>query len=193
MLKLGKDGMIADAKIKASRQIKIERGEMKTISGIIVHQTGAPTAKSTFASYSQSTANGAHFLIDKDGAIYQTASIYHQTWHIGKLKSRCLQEHKCSEIELNSLRKFDPAAEHKREMQKSVPDRYPSNQDSLGIELVGETTASGAYVKVTFAQNQSLKWLVKELGETLSLRTEEVFRHPTVSRKNPSEASTAIW
>ena len=29
--------------------------------------------------------NGAHFLIDRDGAVYQTASMHKKTWHVGKL------------------------------------------------------------------------------------------------------------
>ena len=49
------------------------------------------------------------------------------------------------------------------------------------------------YEMVTDAQNNSLSWLVRELAATLKLPVTEVFRHPTVSRKNPSEASTAKW
>ena len=78
--------------------------------------------------------------------------------------------------------------------------RFPSDQDSIGIELVGEAVAvdpkkptEKTYVKVTDAQNTSLKWLVEQLEVTLCIPTTEVFRHPTVSRKNPSEASTAQW
>lgn len=49
------------------------------------------------------------------------------------------------------------------------------------------------YETVTAEQNKSLKWLVSELEMTLNIPTTEVFRHPTVSRKNDSEASTAQW
>lgn len=193
MLKIETSGMVYNSKIEKRRFPVIEKGEMKFVSGIIVHQTGASTAQSTFNSYSQHFANGAHFLIDKDGKIYQTASIYRQTWHVGKLKARCLLENKCSPAEKVALAKFNPSAEHQREIKKSVPHRFPSNQDSIGIEMVGETTSGGGYVDITAQQNSSLLWLVQELKEALSLRASEIFRHPTVSRKNPTEASSAKW
>ena len=49
------------------------------------------------------------------------------------------------------------------------------------------------YESVTTAQNDSLKWLVKELADTLNLSLQDVFSHPTVSWKNLAEASTAKW
>src|SRR5690606_8060251 len=45
------------------------------VNGIVVHQTGGSTAQSTFNSYRNSTT-GAHFLVEKDGKIYQTASLH---------------------------------------------------------------------------------------------------------------------
>jgi N-acetyl-anhydromuramyl-L-alanine amidase AmpD len=56
---------------------------MTHVQGIIVHQTGSPTARSTLNGYGVARANGAHFLIDKDGTIYQTASVLKQTAHVG--------------------------------------------------------------------------------------------------------------
>lgn len=103
---------------------------------------------------------------------------------------------------------------HKIEMQKSVPVRYPSNVDSLGIEIVGRPSLppgknppgnatpkqreiffnqNAVYEPVNNAQNASLQWLLDELAMSLSIPKTEVFRHPTVSRKNPTEASTAAW
>lgn len=193
MLGIDATGMLVDPKVKRVRHPVIERGEMKSVSGIIVHQTGAATAKSTLNSYKQHFATGAHFLIDKDGTIYQTASVYRQTWHVGKLKARCLLENRCSSDEARALKKFNPSGEHEREIKKSAPNRFPSNEDSIGIELVGEVTPGGGYAAVTAAQNASLSWLVSQLIQALSLRSTEVFRHPTVSRKNPTEASSARW
>ena len=54
---------------------KIERMEMPKVNGLIIHQTQSPSVNSTLNSYAQDKANGAHFLIDKDGTIYQTASL----------------------------------------------------------------------------------------------------------------------
>lgn len=187
-------GMLVDARIIAARRVAIERDPMHLIHGIVVHQTGAGTAHSTLESYKRSGANGAHFLIEKDGACYQTASLYRQTWHIGKLKSRCLVEQRCSAAEQQALRAFNPQAEHQHEIAKSHPQRFPSNQDSIGIELVGALLAGeDVYEPVTPQQNRSLRWLIAGLSALLDVSLSEVFRHPEISRKNPSEAGTAKW
>jgi N-acetyl-anhydromuramyl-L-alanine amidase AmpD len=78
-------------------------------------------------------------------------------------------------------------------MKKPVPERYPSNEDSVGIELVGAVTAEGVYEKVTAQQNASLQWLITEPTSTFGVSMTEIFRHPVVSRKNPSEAQSASW
>jgi N-acetyl-anhydromuramyl-L-alanine amidase AmpD len=145
-------------------------------------------------------ANGAHFLIDKDGTIYQTASLFRQTWHVGKLRARCLAEHRCSATEHQALRHFNPRTEHRMEMAKQVPERYPSNEDSIGIELVGavvagngqNTAEQGIYEAVSEQQNASLRWLIAELASTFGIPMTEIFRHPVVSRKNPTEAQSAV-
>lgn len=83
-----------------------------------------------------------------------------------------------------------------REMKKSVPDRFPSNRDSIGIELVGGTIGQGKdpnYEPVTEEQNASLSWIVGELRQNFGVALTEVFRHPQVSRKDPHEAETAQW
>ena len=193
MLVLDKDGMVQNPKVRAARQSTIERGDMPKVNGIIVHQTGGSTAASSLSSYKNAGASGAHFLIERDGTIYQTASMYKKTWHVGKLKARCLVEQRCTPVELAALKKFNPAAENKQEKAKQVPDRYPSNDDSVGIELVGKVLANGIYDAVTAAQNTSLRWLISEIQTTLSVPVTEVFRHPEVSRKNPTEAQSAKW
>ena len=198
---IDRNGIAIHSLIKPAIAPTIERGEMKEIHGIIVHQTGGSTAQSSIDSYKNPSANGAHFLIEKDGTIYQTASLYKQTWHIGKIKARCLLEKRCTPVELKSLQRFNPTQENKREMLKKVPARFPANQDSIGIELVGEALPRGGnipdekktYQAVTSEQNNALQWLIAELTLTLRISMSEVFRHPEVSRKNPTEAISAKW
>lgn len=192
-LKIDSDGMLNDARVTQERHKNIERGELKTVRGIIVHQTGGASAESSLNSYRDKNANGAHFLIDKDGTIYQTASLFRQTWHVGKLRSRCVAEHTCSPADMAALKVFSPTREHNREMEKSVPERYPANVDAIGIELVGMPNASGVYETASDQQNLALKWLVDNLLNAFRVSAEEVFRHPTVSRKTESEAASARW
>lgn len=195
MLHVDSQGYILDERVKRTPRPLIEHGILHHINGIIVHQTGGASGASTLSSYTLQNANGAHFLIDKDGTgtIYQVASLQRQTWHVGKLRSRCVAEHRCTPTELRALTHFNPMAEHHREMKKQVPERYPANEDSVGIELVGAVTGQGVYETVTTQQNASLQWLVAELTSTFRVSMTEIFRHPVVSRKNPSEARSASW
>lgn len=199
MLIIDNTGKVINPRIKHAISPMIEHGAMPVVKGIIVHQTDSSTAQSSLNSYRNPNANGAHFLIDKDGTVYQTASVLRKTNHVGKLKSRCLSQMTCAPAELKIAQKWDPSGAHKREMKKKVPDRYPSNDDSIGIELVGKSYPNPAknppkiFEAVTPQQNVSLRWLVGELRESLGVPLTEIFRHPTVSHKTPSEAETASW
>lgn len=215
MLILDQAGMVKHVRVVQSRKLNIERTEMKHVHGIVVHQTDTETVKQTFNSYAGHKPNGAHFLIDKDGTIYQTASLYRRANHVGELRSRCFAQHTCSPAELPKVRSAqgNPKVSNKIEMNKQVPDRYPSNHDSIGIEIVGKAYLPEKYKKpgqssealerlrweygifepVTAAQNASLKWLVEELTSTLQVPQQEIWRHPTLSWKNRTEASTASW
>jgi N-acetyl-anhydromuramyl-L-alanine amidase AmpD len=87
------------------------------------------------------------------------------------------------------------------EMAKQVPQRYPSNEDSVGIEIVGAVIVGknqnpaehGVYEPVNEQQNASLRWLIAGLTSTYGMPMTEIFRHPVVSRKNPTEAKSASW
>jgi N-acetyl-anhydromuramyl-L-alanine amidase AmpD len=82
-----------------------------------------------------------------------------------------------------------------------VPQRYPSNEDSVGIEIVGAVKArvgqnpaeQGVYETVNAQQNAALRWLISELTATYGIPMTEIFRHPVISRKNPTEAESALW
>ena len=83
-------------------------------------------------------ATGAHFLIDKDGTTYQTVSMLRSTQDIGKLKSRCMAQMTCSPAELAALKgKSVGKGIGVVEGKKVRPDRYRSNANSIGTEIVG--------------------------------------------------------
>lgn len=198
MLFISTSGLVDAERVKVAIQPEIERNSMDRINGIVVHQTGGSTAGSTFSSYQKKGANGAHFLIDKDGTIYQTASLIRKTNHVGLLRSRCLETRNCAPVEIAEAMAYARGARtlHKYETKKKWPDRFPSNDDSVGIELVGTYTGpegKEVYENVTDRQNLSLKWLIMELSDTFGLLAAEVYRHPDVSYKNETEASTAKW
>jgi N-acetyl-anhydromuramyl-L-alanine amidase AmpD len=199
---------IVNGKLISSRVIdkvtsKIEKGVLTKVQAIIIHQTGSDSADSSLSSYSGGV-NGAHFLIDKDGTIFQTARTNQKCWHVGNIKSRCSELKTCSPEdlkEINSIlfRKGESYELRVRnlsqhEAKKSYPERYPTNDDTLGIELVGRFDAkSSNYDTVTRAQNESLIWLVSTLESGLGLTNDDVYRHPQVSYKQSSEAESANW
>jgi len=209
------DGMIIHARVRHARSLAIERGRRsKSITGIVVHQTDADTAASSLNSYRNAGANGAHFLIDTDGTIFQTAALHQRTNHVGPLKARCLLAGTCG---IPNYANASPTAMNRIEMRKPSGDRYPSNVEAVGIEMVGRARLSagfkpppqpqhrkprtpeelrgefGIYDTPTSAQNQSLSWLVKVLEHSMSIAPSEVFRHPEASRKNKTEAQGANW
>lgn len=212
LVEINKDGMLIHAHVRNARSPAIERGKRTAaITGIVVHQTDANTAQSSLNSYRNPKANGAHFLIDKDGTIYQTAAIYQRANHVGPLKARCLLVGKCK------ARDYEGAGVkgmHRIEMMKAPGDRYPSNMEAIGIEMVGRAVLPkgfkppqrrkelspegirgefGVYPTPTEAQNRALTWLVEALQDSMQLSPSEVFKHPEVSRKNLSEAEGANW
>lgn len=201
MLHVDSQGYVLNARVQRTPRPLIERGALQRIKGIIVHQTGGSSGASSLSSYAMQNANGTHFLIDKDGAIYQTASLLRRTSHVGRLRARCVAEHRCSPTELETLKNFSPKNEHRMEIAKEVPQRYPSNEDSVGIEIVGAVVVGkgqnpaehGVYEPVNEQQNASLRWLIAELASTFGIPMAEIFRHPFVSRKNPTEAKSASW
>ncbi|MES2676069.1 MAG: peptidoglycan recognition family protein [Pseudomonadota bacterium] len=197
------NGELLDEKVKQKIFAKLHKGKIDKVNAIVVHQTGGATAEHTFNSYGTSP-NGAHFLIDKDGTIYQTALTTKITHHVGKLKSRCLQTGACTPAETSAanavyLQKgisYSVKVQnlHKLETSKNYPDRYPSNNDSIGIEIAGQfLTKTQSYEPVNAKQNASLKWLVAELSNHLSLQAGDIYRHPDISYKQATEASSATW
>ena len=175
----------------------LEGAPLNVVHGIVVHQTDSSSAASTLDQYGRGSTIGAHFLIDKDGTTYQTASVRHRTRHVGWLKPRCIAEHRCTPAELSALRgKRLGSGIGRVEAAKPFPLRFPGNDDALGIEVVGKaqpTPQGDKYEVLTAAQQGSLRWLVQALSLALAVPMREVYRHPEVSWKTESEASSAKW
>lgn len=198
-----KDGVLNHTKINQKIYSGIEKGPLKSVNAVVVHQTDAPTAEHTFNSYSKG-GHGAHFLISKKGEIFQTARLNQITHHVGKIKSKCYESKSCEKNELTKVKEilFKPKTPygtriknlHDREKNKTYPNRYPLNSDSLGIEIVGDyIEKTKSYEAVSTMQNNALNWLINELYNHFNISHLDIYRHPEVSYKQPTEAQTANW
>jgi N-acetyl-anhydromuramyl-L-alanine amidase AmpD len=198
-----KDGKLVSSKVTDKNFSKIEKGSLAAVHALIIHQTGATTAASSFSSYESGKA-GAHFLIDSDGTIYQTARVNQKCWHIGNVRSRCYENKSCTPDEFKAVKsilfrkgtgytvRLRKLTEH--EATKDYPATYPTNSDAIGIELVGGfDDKTHKYATVTKQQNDSLAWLVATLSAVFKLADSDVYKHPQVSYKQPSEAASASW
>ena len=194
------DGILISPKVIEKRCAGIEKGKLMSVDAIVVHQTGAATADSSFHSYKDGK-NGAHFLVDLDGSIYQTARVDQICWHVGTIHSRCYRAKKCTVDDLKAIKgimfnqgdKYWASKINKHEIAKSYPDRFPLNQESLGIEIVGAFVEGKGFDPVRDEQNTALAWLVATLNDIFGLDGEDVFRHGEIGMKQPDEAATARW
>ncbi|MFC4878390.1 N-acetylmuramoyl-L-alanine amidase [Microbulbifer halophilus] len=97
-----KNGLLIDPKVHQRVFPGLEKGPLNSVNALVIHQTGAPTAQHTFNSY-QKSSYGAHFLIDKSGKVYQTASLEKKAYHVGKIKSKCYENNNCKKAELQTV------------------------------------------------------------------------------------------
>ncbi|MGY2401850.1 peptidoglycan recognition protein family protein [Pseudomonas sp. SDO5271_S396] len=199
MTSIDNEGMLISSRVELRRFPSIEHGDLRSVRALVIHQTDAPTAQHTFNSY-RNKGNGAHFLIEKDGVIYQTASLKKRCYHVGRLlRSKCqaVDKSTCDAAQIKAIESLtwtlQLRALDRYERTKNYPERYPMNADSLGIELVGKHLDKKQYETVTALQNQSLQWLVAELYGHFSLTSKDVYTHPQISYKHLGEAGSAVW
>lgn len=199
MLNITSEGICVDGRIIVRRYLNLEHGRLDKVVALVLHQTDSSTAQQTFNSYI-SSQHGAHFLVDKNGQIYQTASLLMRCYHVGKhIRSKCLEIDKpsCDSAAMAKMLAMSFSNHVKaidaHERAKSYPLRYPVNGDSIGIEIVGKSIDDKTYEKITSEQNTSVQWLTGELYSHFSISSSDVYRHPEVSYKNRGEAASAVW
>ena len=166
-----------------------ERGLIK-FKAIVLHRTNEEMALSTLNTYTNKNVAGAHFLIDKDGTIYQTEILKKYTWHVGDIRPKqydagiskpneksiidTIWNNKSSSYKVKKIKVSD------YEKTKSYPNRYPINSDSIGIEVVGKYK-SNQWEVATQAQKDSIKNLVEILKEEYNLNNDDVYEHDDIS------------
>lgn len=197
-------GVVHDGRIQVQIYPNLEHGAMESISGIVLHQTSSDYVIKTMAAYAfRPSGTGAHFLINPAGQIFQTARINKICWHVGRIRAYCVETHSCTpndEEVFAQIRK--EVGNNKEEYEKRVnaweqakpaTSRYPTNNDSIGIEVVG-AAQRGVYGAPTGAQQESSKWLVRALLATLKVDRGRVFAHGRIGpHKKVSEGGKVAY
>ena len=163
------------------------------VHAIVLHRTDSETISSPLNSASRAAA--AHFYVDKNGDLYHKISLGEIAPHVGRIRRR-------GEPNVQSS-----SAILQEEKKKSYPERFPFNDDSVGIEVVGkhlvreiyrtvkgvrETVEEEYYVApVDIEQIKSVARLVNFLTGHFSLnKNEDIYGHEIISSKAKGEGET---
>ena len=194
---VGADGYLTDPNITRTPIPALERNPMPDVNGIVMHRTMGSTAAGTLDHWrGEASPFGTHFLIDRDGTIHQTASLNNNTNHVGRIRSRGEVEGTLTpegERELAATRRLptnDYADVNRLESARSYPERFPTNRDSIGIEVVAtynERTAT--WQEPTEAQRASIQRLVGTLQQNYGLNDRDVYEHDRISYKTQGEGA----
>ncbi|MBF9266277.1 peptidoglycan recognition protein family protein [Paracidovorax cattleyae] len=194
------NGIVCGTRVLNYRYPNLEHGELRRVNAIVLHQTNSSSAVPTLIAYLWRGV-GAHFLISPAGLIYQTARLDRVCHHVGMIRSRCFESDSCAPSNEHEIKQIisgsGSQAEkrlkiHQMEMAKLSGSRFPTNLDSIGIELSG-ASKDGVYGAPTSAQNAASVWLVNELLKSLGLVRADVYRHPNIAYKQPSEAAQVAY
>lgn len=194
-------GYLTDPGITHTPIERISHSRMPQVNGIVLHRTESSTAASTLSTWrARDAGTGAHFLIDLDGTTHQTVSVDRQAWHVGAIRSRGEVD---GVITAEDQRDLDRArngqaewrgpavrAVSRVESTRPYPERYPTNADSVGIEVVGRyRPATETWDDPTPEQVVSIRLLMESLQRNFGLTDKDVYQHDAISRKTPGEGA----
>ena len=194
-------GFLTDPGIVHTPIDRITHDRMPQVNAIVLHRTDSSTADSTLSTWrNRDAGTGAHFLIDRDGTIHQTVSVDRQAWHVGAIRSRGEVEGTIpleDQQELSNTRGGQAEwrgpivrAVSRIESTRPYPERYPTNKDSIGIEVVARyQPATQTWESPTPEQAAAIKRLMGSLQRNFALSDRDVYEHDVISRKTPGEGS----
>lgn len=194
-------GHLADRGIIWEPIENISHAPMPQVNAIVLHRTASRTARGTLDTWrTREAGTGAHFLIDRDGTIQQTVSVDRQAWHVGAIRSRGEVEGTITpedQRELSAARNSQAEwrgtavrAVSRIESGRPYPERYPTNADSIGIEVVARYHPdTQRWDDPTLEQTMAITRLVESLQRNFGLTDEDVYAHDAISRKTPGEGN----
>lgn len=181
-------GYIQNAGFVIKPVASLEKGTIRGPRAVVLHRTDSRAIESPLKSFERGI--GTHFIVDKDGTVYQTASLLKKTFHVGKIKSRCFEGGSCPIEEKKMLRSWGWAPDriYDHEKVKAYPERYPMNEDSVGIETVADHDGK-AWESVTPSQSVSIQSIIQILKHEYGLGNADIYEHDKISYKTPGEGA----
>ncbi|MFD0739528.1 N-acetylmuramoyl-L-alanine amidase [Lysobacter koreensis] len=176
---------------------ELEKGSMTGPKAIVLHRTSGDSVESALASAKR--GEGTHFYVDKDGTVYQAASLLKKTHHVGRIKSKCFADGSCPADEMRLIRSwgFAPGRIYSHEKAKAYPARYPMNEDSVGIETVASCLTNCqpnepdnvTWDAPTPEQSAAISTVVGILKRHYGLGDADIYEHDKVSYKKGGEGA----
>ncbi len=151
---------VIDAEPPQSTSIvtQLDKGNRTDTNGIILHSTVTRSTKATIAAFKRGV--GTQLVVDKDGEIVKTSDLDDITYHVGKIKAR----DSSTSYTKKSGEKWGTyfSRIHKAESAKAFPSRFPTNNDSIGIEFVRDyINSSKTWDTITTKQKVAGRWQLK--------------------------------
>ncbi|MDR7194521.1 peptidoglycan recognition protein family protein [Luteimonas terrae] len=197
---VGENGYVQNAGFVHQPIAALEKRAMTGPVAIILHRTDGASVQS--ALNSANSGIGTHFYVDKDGTVYQTASLHKHTSHVGRIRSRCYEASNCPADEMEEIRGFGwaPKRLHDHEKGKPYPTRYPMNEDSVGIETVSRCVkncgpndkGTPEWETPTAEQAESIANIISILQDAYSLTDTDIYEHDLISYKTAGEGA-GLW
>lgn len=179
-----KNGVLVDTAVAQDIISVIERGAMdvKKIQAIVIHQTHGFNAAGAIKGWKEGRViktkkgttriyPGTHFVIDRgSGTVVENGKTYSYTGIDGKITQTARVNQKCSHV------------------MKLKQKLYPTNSNSIGIELVGRWTEEAGYSDSSVAQINSATWLVMTLISLISnIPADGLYAHGVISREKKED------
>lgn len=183
------DGYIEGADIIFDKIPHIERPLPGKFNAIILHRTANENHKSVISGFREPlNLLGTHFVISRKGDIYQCASLFKHTNHIGPIRMRAIYEMRATQKEWLLYKGKTAIANSATEMKKEYPDRFPINQDAIGIEVAANYNENKKEWQVaTEEQLKAVAKLVPMLQNIFQLTDDDLYQHQHISAKKSKE------
>lgn len=175
--KLENKFIIAGPKVKSTTALS-QTAFSQNVHAIVLHRTDSDTVLSALNSASNMAA--AHLYVDKNGDVYHKINFAQKAPHVGRIRKRS---------DTKTASTTEVFAEEKK---KDYPERYPYNEDSIGIEVVGKSIDSSYYLAPTdIEQIKAVARLVNFLTEYFSLsKDDDIYGHEIISSKSKGDGQT---